>query len=355
VSDNNAGVSTLYDVYVDSTTTPTGPLATIVPKVVTVPAPTGSPAGFVSAPTGVVFNGISADFDGKTFIFVTEDGTISAYPGVPAADENDATLEVDNSKNPTAVDGAVYKGATIAEFNGNYYLYVTNFRSGEIEIYDTNFARVRMLDSGNDPSDAWLGNRFANPFEDDQIPRGFAPFNVQNIGGSLFVTYAKQDKSKHDNVAGDGLGYVDIYSPGGRLQARLEHGPWLNAPWGAVWTPRDFGVFSNRVLIGNFGSGKIAVFNGFDGRFIGFVQQATATATSDSAVVIDGLWPWYSAIARPDARPRRPRRHPRMKLRQEEPCPNAAPQARIIPCFSAPGRTARPMVCSARSPRSQPN
>jgi hypothetical protein len=101
------------------------------------------------------------------------------------------------------------------------------------------------------------------------------------------VTYAKQDKSKHDNVAGDGLGFVDIYSPGGRLEARLEHGPWFNAPWGAVWTPRDFGVFSNRVLIGNFGSGKIAVFDGFDGKFIGFMEDNT---TPGNVLHIDGLW-----------------------------------------------------------------
>ncbi len=254
--------------------------------VVKIPGPNGSPANFVSAPTGAVANG-TAGFDltpGNTttaakFIFVIEDGTISSWAG-----GNAATLEVDNSANPSAADGAVYKGATLADFNGNTYLYVTNFRAGRVEVYDTDFKQVTFFDTG-DNRDKFFPHNFAEPFDDDWIPRGFAPFNIQNIGGSLFVTYAKQDKAKHDNVAGEGLGYVDVYSPGGHLESRLEHGPWLNAPWGAVWAPRDFGFFSNRVLIGNFGSGKIAVFNGFDGKFIGFMED-----TSGNPITIGGLW-----------------------------------------------------------------
>ena len=296
IGDNNAGVSTLYDVYVNSSATPAGAQAVTIAKVVTVPGPMGSPAGFVSAPTGVVFNGVSAAFGGKTFIFVTEDGTISGYPGVPTT--NLANLEVDNSVNPSAKDGAVYKGATIAEFRGNLYLYVTNFRSGQIEVYDTNFQPVTFFDDADDHDhdgdrfDDWRGNRFGDRFEDDQIPRGFAPFNVQNIGNSLLVTYAKQDKAKHDDVAGDGFGYVDIYSPSGRLEARLEHGPWFNSPWGAVWAPRDFGAFSNRVLIGNFGSGKIAVFDGFDGKFIGFMEDDTTpgNVSPHRRSLVSNLW-----------------------------------------------------------------
>ncbi len=274
VADNNAGVATLY--------TGEGVKEGLT---VTIPGPKGSPAGFVSAPDGMVFNGVSTAFGGSEFIFVTEDGTISAWK----SPETTATLEVDNSVNPTAADGAVYKGATIDEYQGNLYLYVTNFRSGHIEIYDTNFNPVTLPGDDNDEfshfGDWLLGNLFGRPFEDDQIPRGFAPFNVQNIGGSLFVTYAKQDQSKHDNVAGAGLGFVDIYSPGGRLEARLQYGPWFNAPWGAVWAPRDFGVFSNRVLIGNFGSGQIAVFDGFDGKFIGFMEDPNS-----NVIKIDGLW-----------------------------------------------------------------
>jgi uncharacterized protein (TIGR03118 family) len=119
----------------------------------------------------------------------------------------------------------------------------------------------------------------------ERIPQGFAPFNVQNIGGSLFVTYAKQDPSRHDDVGGDGNGYVEIFSPSGKHIGHLEHGPWFNSPWGVVWTPRDFGVFSNSILVGNFKSGWIAAFNGFSHRFIGFVKNP-----GNSLLTIDGLW-----------------------------------------------------------------
>ena len=272
VSDNGAGVSTLHS--------GDGTASALVVKI---PGPMGSAADFSATPTGTVFNGTSS-FGGSHFIFATEDGTISAWTSGAAA-----VLKVDNSKIPDAADGAVYKGATIAEHNGNLYLYVTNFRAGRVEIYDTNFQPVKFTHKDNNFGQslfgAFLDNDFAQPFEDFRIPRGFAPFNIQNIGGSLFVTYARQDSARHDDVAGDGSGYVDVFTPGGRLEMRLQHGPWLNSPWGAVWAPRDFGTFSNRVLIGNFGSGKIAVFDGFDGDFVGFMEDANS-----NPIVIDGLW-----------------------------------------------------------------
>jgi len=261
VGNNNSGTSTLYN--------GTGAIIPINGNgIVTIPPPNSSPAGTQATPTGVVFNG-SPDFvlpNGKpaAFIFATEDGTISGWNGGPAA-----VLVVDKSDNGSA-NGAVYKGATSGDVNGIRFLYVKNFRSGRVEVYDTSFKRVRLDEDA---------------FDDDFIPRGFAPFNVQNIGGSLFVTYAKQDAARHDDVAGDGLGFVDIFTTSGRLISRLQHGPWLNSPWGVVWTPRDFGEFSNSILVGNFGSGRIAAFNGFTGKFIGFVKNP-----DDSLLTIDGLW-----------------------------------------------------------------
>jgi uncharacterized protein (TIGR03118 family) len=279
VSDNGAGVSTLYD----GTGTPR-PLVVTVP-----PPPKGAPP---SAPTGVVFNG-SPDFvipkakggDGKpaSFIFVTEDGTISAWDG--GAGTN-AVLLVNHSPD------AVYKGCTTADVKGVRYLYVTNFRSGHVEVYDTNFSAVTFHGDGDHDADDHNGPFSREAFDDERIPHGFAPFNVQNIGGSLFVTYAKQDAAKHDDDAGPGNGFVDIYSPSGRLETRLQHGDWLNSPWGVVWAPRDFGEFSNRVLVGNFGSGQIAAYNGFDGRFIGLVKTYTdpVALTGEHVLSIDGLW-----------------------------------------------------------------
>jgi uncharacterized protein (TIGR03118 family) len=209
------------------------------------------------------------------FIFVTEDGTISGWNAQVnvAAGANppsiNAVLEVDNSDYRSG-KGAVYKGATTGDINGTKYLYVTNFRAARVEVYDTNFKRV-YLDG--------------DAFDDESIPHGFAPFNIQNIGGSLFVTYAKQDALKHDDVAGPGLGFVDIYSTSGKLQGRLQHGSWMNSPWGVVWAPRDFGEFSNTILVGNFGSGQIAAFNGFTRQFIGFVRNP-----DNSILSINGLW-----------------------------------------------------------------
>jgi uncharacterized protein (TIGR03118 family) len=281
IGNNNSGTSTL--------TTGTGAAVNIFVEAngtksnfVVVPPPGFAKPGTQSAPTGVVFNGSPTDFllnKGKpagqpaVFLFATEDGTISGWNpvvnllsgGKPPSPN--AVLEVDNSDNGSN-RGAVYKGMTSGEIDGKKVLYVANFRSAQVEVYDTNFHLVRL---GEDS------------FDDDSIPRGFAPFNVQNIGGSIFVTYAKQDALRHDPVQ-DGGGFVDIFSTEGKLQGRLETG-WFNAPWGVVWTPRDFGEFSNTILVGNFRSGWIAAFNGFTKKFIGFVRNP-----DDSLVTIDGLW-----------------------------------------------------------------
>jgi uncharacterized protein (TIGR03118 family) len=266
VANNNSGTSTLYD----GNGNPKGG-----PLVVTVPPPGFAP-GTQSAPTGVVFNGSPTDFllaPGKAaiFIFATEDGTISGWnPGAnPPTSVTNAILKVDNSDKGSA-NGAVYKGATSAEVDGQRFLYVTNFRSAKVEVYDTNFKRVDLDEDA---------------FHSGEIPRGFAPFNVQNVGGTLFVTYAQQDAPRHDPVGGDGLGFVELFTPTGKHIGHLEHGDWLNAPWGVVWTTRDFGEFSNAILVGNFRSGWVAAFNGFTHKFIGFLRNP-----DNSLVTIDGLW-----------------------------------------------------------------
>ena len=309
LGNNNSGTSTLFSIVPPPPGAPAGTPPTASPAsffaadphpdsngnginspfndFVMVPPPGFAP-GTQSAPTGVVFNGSSTDFllnKGTPaglpaiFIFSTEDGTISGWnPGANIAagakpPSVNAVLEVDNS-DKGAPDSAVYKGMTSGEINIDgklvKVLYVSNFRSGRVEVYDTNFHRVHL---GEDA------------FDDDSIPVDFAPFNVQNIGGSIFVTYAKQDGPRHDPVGGDGFGFVDIFSTAGKFQGRLEHGDWFNAPWGVVWTPRDCGEFSNTILVGNFRSGWIAAFNGFSKKFIGFVRNP-----DDSLVTIPGLW-----------------------------------------------------------------
>ena len=204
VANNNSGTSTLYNgtggaVLINGTGN------------VTVPPPNGSPAGTQSTPTGVVFNGSPTDFlvaPGKSahFIFATEDGTISGWNS-----GQNAVLVVDNSDNGSA-NGAVYKGMTSGEIDGHRFLYVTNFRKARVEVYDTNFMPKRLGDDAFDPDgDEGHGH---DDRGGERIPRGFAPFNIQNIGGTLFVTYAKQNAARHDDVAGDGLGFVEIFKIG---------------------------------------------------------------------------------------------------------------------------------------------
>jgi len=286
VGNNNSGTSTLYngngnpqnffpDPHPDSNG---NGINSPFNNFVMVPPPGFAP-GTQSAPTGVVFNGSPTDFlvvpptpknPGQAiFIFATEDGTISGWnPG--ANPPTNAILKVDNSDNGSA-NSAVYKGATSAEIDGKRFLYVTNFRSAKVEVYGTNFNRVNL---GEDA------------FHAEEIPDGFAPFNIQNIGGTLFVTYAKQDGPRHDPVGGAGFGFVELFTPSGRHIGHLEHGDWFNAPWGVVWTTRDFGEFSNTILVGNFRSGWIAAFNGFTHKFIGFVLNPD----NNEPMFIDGLW-----------------------------------------------------------------
>ena len=272
VADNNAGVSTLYNGQGGK-----------IGLVVNIPSPVSGVAG---TPTGVVFTGTSGfTFQARgttasaAFTFVTEDGTVVAWgPAINPQDlPNDAFVVVDNSTNPTAATGAVYKGATIAQMTagGAFFLYVTNIRAGRIEVYDTKFNPVN-LSANDDGSPAFL---------DREIPQGFAPFNVQEVNGNLYVTYAKQNATKHDDFDFPGFGFVDKFSPKGKLLQRLKNGSWLNAPWGVALAPANFGFFSNHLLIGNAGSGQIAVYDVDSGRFDGLLRDANGHALQN-----DRLW-----------------------------------------------------------------
>jgi len=254
VADNGTGLSTLYD-----------GAGHILPLVVRIPTASGTGTG---NPTGIVFNGNPHEFlitpgNRAFFIFVTEDGTISAWN--PNVNPSSAVLKVNNTKS-----GAVYKGATIGEIGEKHYLFVANFHSAQVEVYDTYFHRVGISEE---------------VFDDDQLPPGFAPFNIQGIGPNIYVTYAKQDAAKQDDVHGPGLGYVDVFSPRGNLLQRLQHGLWFNGPWGVTLAPADFGEFSHALLIGNFGGHTIAAFNPVTGRFIGNMRNPNG-----STLNIDGLW-----------------------------------------------------------------
>ena len=271
VANNHTGTSTLYNGSgVPQPPPPGGPL------IVTITPAEGSTEGGV--PTGTVFNGTS-DFalpsgGPALFLFVAEDGTISGWNG------GTATTVVSTK------EGSNYKGAAIAGFGGHHFLYVANFAKKRIDVFDTKFNLVR-LDDDDDKDDKGDRDHHSNhAFEDHRIPHSFSPFNIQNIGDSLYVAYAKLDPATGDEVAGAGLGFVDVYSPRGRLLRRLEHGDWLNAPWGLVLASGDFGTFSHHILVGQFGSGQIAAYNATTGRFVGLFRKPGG----NEPLMIDGLW-----------------------------------------------------------------
>jgi uncharacterized protein (TIGR03118 family) len=253
VADNGTGVSTLYN-----------GAGAIVPLVVTIPVPPGGTPP--SAPTGTVFNG-SSDFLGDRFIFVTEDGTVSGW-----SSGTSAILRVNQA------GSAIYKGVALAQNNGANFLYAANFFAGTIDVFDKNYMPVTLA---------------AGAFSDPLLPEGYAPFNVQNIGGQLFVAFAKQDEDKKDEVAGPGLGFVDAFDASGNLVLRLQSGPWMNAPWGIAFAPANFfnpsnnfliGI-SNTLLVGQFGSGEIAMFDLKRGSFAGLLR-----GSNGQPLAIEGLW-----------------------------------------------------------------
>jgi len=220
------------------------------------------PAG-ASEPTGIVFNN-TPDFplapgQRAIFLFASTTGTISGWN--PGVNPNTAVIKV-------MTPGAVYTGLTIGRLaNGQNILYAADFVRG-IQEFDANFNALPF-----DPS----------AFQDPMIPPGYGPFNVQNIGGSIYVMFAKQ--SGGDEVKGPGLGFVDQFTPEGRLLRRLQSGPWMNAPWGIAMSPTVFGTLSQKLLVGQFGSGQIASFDPNTGAFTGLMLNVNHTP-----LTIDGLW-----------------------------------------------------------------
>jgi uncharacterized protein (TIGR03118 family) len=267
INDNNAGLSALYN------GDGTGIGGTDPALAVTIPPPNGGTPP--AAPTGIVWN-TSLTFnlhDGKpaAFIFATEDGTISAWDGADGL-PGTAELKVDNSTQECSngAVGAVYKGLAQGETTAGVFLYATNFRCGTIDVFGGAFASPNQPLSGN--------------FQDPRIPAGFAPFGIANIGGDLVVTYAKQNDQKHDDVAGVGNGFVDIFDTSGNLIERFASRGELNSPWGIVRAPFNFGRFSNDMLIGDFGDGRINAFT-IGGNFQGQMRD-----TAGKTIAIDGLW-----------------------------------------------------------------
>ena len=261
VADNGTGLSTVYN----AAGAPFVPPNATKPLVVTIPTPDGTGT---SAPTGAVFNATTEFQAGPNaksiFLFVTEDGTIAGWN--PGVSPNAVILKNRAGK-------AIYKGCAIAMVNGHPRFYAANFQSGRVDVFDGGFTLLHH----DEDEDAF---RFPG------LDRNWAPFNVQNVGGDLVVTFVHRAPGSKDEDHGAGLGFVGVFDPRGRLLLRLQHGPWFNAPWGAAAAPGDFGKFSHRLLIGNFGDGTIHGFNTFTGEH----EDMMIDDTTGQALVIDELW-----------------------------------------------------------------
>jgi uncharacterized protein (TIGR03118 family) len=246
VSDNGTGVSTLYRV--DAVTN----VVSIVPLVVSIPG-TGNP-------TGQVFANIAGSFNGDTFLFVSEDGTISGWRG--ALGTLAETLVLGSPNN-------VYKGSALENILGDVYLYAANFKQAKIDVV-----------KGTPGAPDLTGN-----FIDPTLPSGYAPFNIQDIGGNLYVTYAMPDATGHDDVPGLGHGFVSEFDTQGNFIARVGSQGTLNSPWGLALAPSSFGAYAGDLLVGNFGDGTINVFDIGTDTFV-----AQLLGPDGNPLTIDGLW-----------------------------------------------------------------
>jgi uncharacterized protein (TIGR03118 family) len=257
VADNGTNLSTIYDA-----------AGTKQSLVVTV----------TGAPTGAVFNGgtgFVVSHNGQSgpsvFMFANESGRIRGWnPSVgTSTPPSTNTFTVVNRSGI----GAIFKGLAIATTAGGSgdLLYATDFHNGVVDVFDSTFHQMHM----------------AGAFQDPNIPNGFAPFGIQNIGGSIFVTYAKQDAAAEDDVAGAHLGFVDMYDTSGKLLERVASRGPLNAPWGLAMAPSNFGFRSGDLLVGNFGNGTI---HAYDVSTNPPTLAGTVRAPNGDPIVIDGLW-----------------------------------------------------------------
>jgi uncharacterized protein (TIGR03118 family) len=250
ISDAGTGVATLYN-----------GAGVKQGLVVTIPGPGGSVPG---VPTGQVFNNAGTFGLGNganaTFIFASATGTISGWNNVAGAS---AITRVNGS-----AAGASYTGLAIAGSAETARLYAANFGQGVVDVFDGSFAQV-----------------FSGGFLDPTVPAGYAPFNVQNVGGNIVVTYALKDPVTGEDIPGAGHGFVDVYSPEGLLLRRVASDAVLNSPWGVVLAPASFGPFGGALLVGNFGDGTIHAYDFFTGALLGQITDANG-----APIVNDGLW-----------------------------------------------------------------
>jgi uncharacterized protein (TIGR03118 family) len=264
VSDNGTDKTTLYTSGTATSVSKSGLIVTI-----TSGAPTGQLFNADTSASDFVLHDSAGNSGPAAFLFASEHGGIDGWnPKVGATSTGPSTVTeapVDNGAN------AVYKGLAQAQASdGKTYLYATNFRSGRVEAYNSDFKPVELP---------------GGLFVDRRLPAGYGPFGIQEFDGKLYVTFAKQDKGLEDDVAGPGKGFVDVFSNDGALVRRLVTRGALNSPWGLAVAPAAFGRFGGALLVGNFGDGRINAYNPVTGRHLGELRRPDGRPIS-----IEGLW-----------------------------------------------------------------
>lgn len=249
VANNGSNSSTLYD-------------GNGVPQTLVVTTP--------AAPTGIVFNASKTDFKASLngvsaaspFIFSTESGAIAAWS--PSVSPNSAITVFDGS-----AAKAVYKGLAIGNYLGANYVYASDFHNGRVDAFDSNFAKVTLPGNFTPPS----------------LPAGYAPFGIQALDGKIYVSYAQRQAGNDDDVHAAGAGYIAVFDMAGNFLKQLVAGGALNAPWGMAIAPAGFGSFGGKLLVANFGDGKVNAYDTDTG-----VPAGTLADAAGKALVIDGLW-----------------------------------------------------------------
>src|SRR5712664_2765279 len=289
ISDNATGFSRLYN----GAGTKQSLIVTIPPSD---PNNKNTPKG---TPSGTIANSSQTDFflaPGKpaAFLFSTIDGTIAGWNPTVVVAQGAAPPSTQAVTVVKTSDGSSYTGLTSAFIESKRFLYAANFTKGRVDVYDNAFhlVNLRKQHLDEDSTDHDNGRSAENSFVDENLPHNYVPFNVQAIGNDIVVTYVLHEEGSPFETDGPGLGFVDIYSSTGRLLQRLEHGDWLNAPWGVALAPLDFGRFSHDLLIGQFAgggdtesSGFIAAYDLATGKFDGLLEDA-----SGKPLAINGIW-----------------------------------------------------------------
>lgn len=226
--------------------------------------------GTPASPTGIVWNWntnafkIPANKTAAAFLFAHEDGQLSAWNGPLGA----SAVTVWPANPAVSYKGLAIGAASGGSYSG-YYLYAADFKGGKVDVFDSSFQPAKL----------------ACNFTDPELPKGYAPFGIQNVAGDIVVAYALQADANGNEAHGAGLGKVRIFTADGCLSRRLEDHGRLNAPWGIALAPATFGKHRGQLLIGNFGSGWIAAFDFHNGEFKGYLQSSW-----EQPITIDGLW-----------------------------------------------------------------